>query len=60
MYGLILAGERNYPEAEVFLKIVTDLYPRWVEGWVNLHLFYIRTDYCPGKHARLSSQVRYM
>ncbi|XP_032682170.1 uncharacterized protein LOC116849292 [Odontomachus brunneus] len=48
MYGLILAGERNYRDAEVFLRIVTDFYPRFVEGWVNLHLFYIRTDYCPG------------
>lgn len=48
MYGLILAEDRNYREAEVFLKILTDFYPRFAEGWLILHLFYIRTDYCPG------------
>ena len=48
MYGLILAGEQNYEEAEIFLRAVTDFYPRFVEGWVILHLFYIRTNYTPG------------
>jgi len=48
MYGLILADEQNYGEAEIFLQTVTDFYPRFVEGWVILHLFYIRTDYTPG------------
>ncbi|KAL6428051.1 hypothetical protein ACFW04_008437 [Cataglyphis niger] len=48
MYGLILAKEQNYQDAEIFLKAVTDFYPRFVEGWVILHLFYIRMDYCPG------------
>lgn len=48
MYGLILVGEHNYWEAEIFLRAVTDFYPRFVEGWVILHLFYIRTDYTAG------------
>nr|XP_012232928.1 PREDICTED: uncharacterized protein LOC105678295 [Linepithema humile] len=48
MYGLILAGEQNYREAEIFLRAVTDFHPRFVEGWVILHLFYIHTDYTPG------------
>ncbi|CAL1683422.1 unnamed protein product [Lasius platythorax] len=48
MYGLILVKDQNYREAEIFLKAVTDFYPRLVEGWVILHLLYIRTDYRPG------------
>lgn len=48
MYGLILAKDQNYREAEIFLKSVTDIYPRSVEGWVILHLLYICMDYHPG------------
>lgn len=48
MYGLILAKDQNYREAEIFLKVVTDIYPRFVEGWVILHLLYIRMNYNPG------------
>ncbi|KYN01939.1 Tetratricopeptide repeat protein 18 [Cyphomyrmex costatus] len=48
MYGLILAENQSYREAEIFLRTVTDFYPRFVEGWIILHLFYIRTDYRPG------------
>lgn len=48
LHGLILAEDQNYREAEIFLKAVTDFYPRFVEGWVILHLLYIRMDYCPG------------
>ncbi|XP_011871565.1 PREDICTED: cilia- and flagella-associated protein 70 [Vollenhovia emeryi] len=46
--GLILAEDRSHREAEVFLRAVTDFYPRFVEGWVILHLFYARTNYIPG------------
>ncbi|XP_025263619.1 cilia- and flagella-associated protein 70 [Camponotus floridanus] len=48
MYGLILAKDQNYREAEIFLKTVTDIYPRFIEGWVILHLLYIRMGYHPG------------
>lgn len=48
LHGLILAEDQNYREAEIFLKAVNDFYPRFVEGWVILHLLYIRMDYCPG------------
>ncbi|XP_071638343.1 cilia- and flagella-associated protein 70 isoform X1 [Temnothorax longispinosus] len=47
-YGLILAEDRSFREAEVFLRAVTDFYPRFIEGWVILHLFYTRTNYSPG------------
>ncbi|XP_029178324.1 cilia- and flagella-associated protein 70-like [Nylanderia fulva] len=53
MYGLILAKEQHYREAEIFLKAVTDFYPRLVEGWVILHLLYIRMNYSPGTHLTL-------
>ncbi|KAG5333456.1 CFA70 protein, partial [Acromyrmex heyeri] len=46
--GLILAEDQNYQEAEIFLRAVTDFYPRFVEGWVILHLFYTRTNYSSG------------
>ncbi|RLU14922.1 hypothetical protein DMN91_012809 [Ooceraea biroi] len=48
IYGLILVENRNCWEAETFLRAITDFYPRFVEGWVILHLFYIHTDYSPG------------
>ncbi|KAG5346238.1 CFA70 protein, partial [Acromyrmex charruanus] len=46
--GLILAEDQNYQEAEIFLRAVTDFYPRFVEGWVILHLLYTRTNYSSG------------
>ncbi|XP_025075772.1 uncharacterized protein LOC105433760 [Pogonomyrmex barbatus] len=48
VYGLILAENQNYEKAEIFLRAVTDFYPRFVEGWVILHLFYTRIDYSSG------------
>ncbi|XP_076295464.1 cilia- and flagella-associated protein 70 [Lasioglossum baleicum] len=48
VYGAILFENSNYKEAEVFLRAVTDFYPRFYEGWATLHLFYIRTEYYPG------------
>ncbi|KYQ59448.1 Tetratricopeptide repeat protein 18 [Trachymyrmex zeteki] len=47
-FGLILAEDQSYREAEIFLRAVTDFYPRFVEGWIILHLFYTRTNYSPG------------
>ncbi|KAG7203786.1 hypothetical protein KM043_013807 [Ampulex compressa] len=48
MYAVILAGEEEYKDAEIILRAVTDLYPRFIEGWTTLHLLYIRTEYYPG------------
>ncbi|XP_018364129.1 PREDICTED: cilia- and flagella-associated protein 70 [Trachymyrmex cornetzi] len=47
-FGLILAKDHSYREAEIFLRAVTDFYPRFVEGWIILHLFYTRINYNPG------------
>ncbi|XP_043493648.1 cilia- and flagella-associated protein 70 [Polistes fuscatus] len=48
VYGAILMKKRLYREAEIFFRSITDFYPRFVEGWMILHLFYIRTDYYSG------------
>ncbi|XP_076387929.1 cilia- and flagella-associated protein 70 isoform X2 [Megachile rotundata] len=48
MYALILFENNEYREAEVFLKAVTNFYPRFFECWGILHIFYIRTEYYPG------------
>ncbi|XP_024936766.1 cilia- and flagella-associated protein 70 [Cephus cinctus] len=48
LYGILLWTEGENREAEIFLKSVTSLYPRFTEGWMILHLFYIRTEYYPG------------
>ena len=47
-YGIILAMKEEYTEAEVFLKGVTHLYPRFAEAWAILHLFYVKIQYYPG------------
>ncbi|XP_014613623.1 PREDICTED: cilia- and flagella-associated protein 70 [Polistes canadensis] len=49
VYGAILMKKRLYREAEIFFRSITDFYPRFVEGWTILHLFYIRTDYYSGR-----------
>ncbi|XP_015187378.1 PREDICTED: cilia- and flagella-associated protein 70 [Polistes dominula] len=48
VYGAILMKKRLYREAEIFFRSITNFYPRFVEGWMILHLFYIRTDYYSG------------
>ncbi|XP_053989743.1 cilia- and flagella-associated protein 70 [Hylaeus volcanicus] len=48
IYAIILYEDRDYEEAEIFLKAITDFYPRFFEGWVILHLFYMQTEYYPG------------
>ncbi|XP_076231350.1 cilia- and flagella-associated protein 70 [Calliopsis andreniformis] len=48
LYAAILFEEKNYRNAEIFFRAITDLHPRFFEGWVILHLFYIRTEYYPG------------
>ncbi|XP_011500450.1 PREDICTED: tetratricopeptide repeat protein 18 [Ceratosolen solmsi marchali] len=48
MYGILLAMNENYSEAEIFIKAVTLFYPRFSEGWVILHLLYVKTEYYPG------------
>ncbi|KYM84727.1 Tetratricopeptide repeat protein 18 [Atta colombica] len=52
-FGLILAEDQDYREAEIFLRAVTDFYPRFIEGWIILHLFYTRTNYSPGMNFTL-------
>ncbi|XP_076664825.1 cilia- and flagella-associated protein 70 isoform X2 [Andrena cerasifolii] len=48
VYGGILFESQKYRESEIFLRAITELYPRFLQGWVILHLFYMRTEYCPG------------
>ncbi|XP_023314272.1 cilia- and flagella-associated protein 70-like [Trichogramma pretiosum] len=47
-YGILLMMKNKYDEAEIFLKAATHFYPRFVEGWALLHLFYIQIHYNPG------------
>lgn len=49
VYAMILFENREYREAEIFLRALTNFYPRFFEGWAVLHIFYIRTDYYAGK-----------
>ncbi|XP_076766952.1 cilia- and flagella-associated protein 70 [Xylocopa sonorina] len=46
--AIILFKNREYKEAEIFLKAIVDFHPRFFEAWAVLHLFYIRTEYYPG------------
>ncbi|KAK1117030.1 hypothetical protein K0M31_017078 [Melipona bicolor] len=48
VYGMILFENKEYKEAEIFLRAVTYLQPRFFEAWAILHLFFIRTEYYPG------------
>ncbi|XP_031848357.1 cilia- and flagella-associated protein 70 [Nomia melanderi] len=48
LYAAILFEDKRYKEAEIFLMAITDFHPRFFEGWLILHLFYIRTEYYPG------------
>lgn len=48
MYGVILAMKEEYVDAEIFLKAVTQFYPRFAEGWAILHLLYVKIQYYPG------------
>ncbi|XP_048505717.1 uncharacterized protein LOC105693995 [Athalia rosae] len=48
LYGVLLSHNENYPDAEIFLQIVTQLYPQFAEGWAILHLFYLRTEFSAG------------
>ncbi|XP_076179433.1 cilia- and flagella-associated protein 70 isoform X2 [Ptiloglossa arizonensis] len=48
LYAMILFKDREYKEAEIFFRAITEFYPRFLEGWAILHLFYMRTQYYPG------------
>ncbi|CAK9825024.1 Cilia- and flagella-associated protein 70 [Anthophora retusa] len=48
VYGMILFESRDYKGAEIFLRAITNFHPRFFEGWVILHLFYLKTEYYPG------------
>ncbi|XP_029050436.2 cilia- and flagella-associated protein 70-like [Osmia bicornis bicornis] len=48
MYALLLFENREYKEAETFLRALTNFYPRFFECWASLYIFYIRTEYYPG------------
>ncbi|XP_043522383.1 cilia- and flagella-associated protein 70-like [Frieseomelitta varia] len=48
VYGMILFENKEYKEAEIFLRAVTYLQPRFFEAWAILHLFFIRIEYYPG------------
>ncbi|OAD61438.1 Tetratricopeptide repeat protein 18 [Eufriesea mexicana] len=48
VYAMILFENKEYKETEIFLRAITDLHPRFAEGWAILHLFFIRTEYYPG------------
>ncbi|KAL2725115.1 cilia- and flagella-associated protein 70, partial [Vespula squamosa] len=56
IYAAILMEKRLYREAEIFFRSITDFYPRSVEGWAILHLFYIRTDYYPDITIRIAKE----
>jgi hypothetical protein len=55
MYGILLAMKEKYSDAEIFLKSVTRLYPRFAEGWAILHLLYVKIDYFPGNNHNQTS-----
>ncbi|XP_043277741.1 uncharacterized protein [Venturia canescens] len=48
LYGVLLAETQDYKSSEIFLKAATQFYPRSVEAWGILHLFFLRTEYFPG------------
>ncbi|CAD1474253.1 unnamed protein product, partial [Heterotrigona itama] len=48
VYGMILFENKEYKEAEIFLRAITYLQPRFFEAWAILHLFFIRIEYYPG------------
>ncbi|XP_023248515.1 uncharacterized protein LOC106640537 [Copidosoma floridanum] len=54
-YGILLALKEDYNNAEVFLKSILYMYPRFAEGWAVLHLFYVKIQYYPGIDLTLST-----
>ncbi|XP_046737939.1 uncharacterized protein LOC124406547 [Diprion similis] len=60
LYGVILCHKEKYRDAEVFLQIVTKIYPRFPEGWAILHLFYLRTEYFLGADVTIQVALKCM
>lgn len=48
IYAMIFFEKKEYKKAEIFLRAIVYLHPRFFEGWAILHLFFIRTEYFPG------------
>lgn len=48
IYAMIFFENKEYKKAEIFLRAIVYLHPRFFEGWAILHLFFIRTEYYPG------------
>ncbi|KAJ8669745.1 hypothetical protein QAD02_001004 [Eretmocerus hayati] len=55
MYGILLTMKEEYTDAEVFLKAVVEIYPRFSIGWAILHLFYVKIQFYPGVDITLQS-----